>query len=137
MATVPTSKAVVAFDSRATNFYLTNNSENKTNNFSTEQGVTLSIAKEELSAESGTNEGRPVFEINIKDRWVCASFDPTRDTLALISIGNGMVEAQSRISDDGIYGTNTNVSSFTCNLTKCSSLTIVTSENTIQLFVKD
>lgn len=136
MATVPTSQAVVAFNSRATNFYITNNSENTTTSFNTENGVTLSLSEENLNVTSGNNGGEIVFEMDITNRWITASFDLSRGTIAVMAIGNGMVETRSKVSQGGVYGTSTNVSCFTCKLSDYGSLTISVSENIVQMRVK-
>lgn len=136
MTTIPSNHAVAAFDSRATNFYLTNTSENRTTAFSTKGGVTLSISNETLSANSGHNDGKLVFEMDITNKWITASFDPIRGIVAVLAIGNGMVETRSKVSNDGVYGTTTNVLNFTCNLAESGTLSIIVSGNKVQMTVK-
>ena len=134
MATVPSSRAVVAFDSTANTFYLTNSSNNATSAFPVADGVTVSLESGNLTVTSGSNGGEQVFEINTEEKWNTTSYDPSRGMVAVLAIGSGMIETRTTISNNASYGRTTNVATYTCKLEACGSLTIKKVGNTLKMY---
>lgn len=115
MATVPASRAVLAFDATANTLYLTNSSSRATSAFSVVDGVKLTLAEGNLTVTAGSG-GSTVFEIDITNKWSTTSFDPSRGMVAVMAIGSGMIETRTRVSGGGSYGTTTSVATYTCDL---------------------
>ena len=130
MATVPKSSAVFAFDSRADNFYLINSATGEVSTFSTEGGVTISVSGSNVAAVTGDNGGETIFTIDISDKWIGTSFDPSSNRMAAMGVGNGMIET-NRVSTESTYGSTTSVSSYYCDLGQSKSVTLIKSGNIV------
>ena len=114
----------------ADNFYLINSASGEVSSFSTEGGVTISISGSNVTVAAGDNEGQTIFTIDISDKWIGTSFDPSSNRMAAMGVGNGMIET-NRVSTESAYGSTTSVSSYYCDLGQVRSVTLIKSGNIV------